>query len=61
MARTKKTEVTTVDFKAVAEKLQAALSKEMIENQAYEKERAQLINEIARQTIIIQYLESKFR
>jgi hypothetical protein len=60
MARPKKTAVTTVDFKDVAEKLQAALSKEMIENQALEKERAHLINEIARQTIIIQYLESKF-
>jgi hypothetical protein len=60
MARPKKTDVSTLDFKDVAEKLQAALSKEMIENQAYEKERAQLINEIARQTIIIQYLESKF-
>jgi hypothetical protein len=61
MARPKKTEVAKVDFKAVAEKLQGALSKEMIENQALEKERDNLINELARLTIIIQYLESKFK
>lgn len=50
-----------VDWQNVCEKLQDALSKEMIETQRLEQERGQLINDIARQAIIIQYLESKFR
>ena len=50
-----------VDWQSVCEKLQDALSKEMIETQRLEQERGQLINDIARQAIIIQYLESKFR
>ena len=50
-----------VDWQNVCEKLQDALSKEMIETQRLEQERGQLINDIARQAVIIQYLESKFR
>lgn len=50
-----------VDWQSVCEKLQDALSKEMIETQRLEQERGQLINDIARQAVIIQYLESKFR
>lgn len=50
-----------VNWQSVCEKLQDALSKEMIETQRLEQERGQLINDIARQAIIIQYLESKFR
>jgi hypothetical protein len=50
-----------VDWQSVCEKLQDALSKEMIETQRLEQERGQFINDIARQAVIIQYLESKFR
>jgi hypothetical protein len=50
-----------IDWQGVCEKLQDALSKEMIETQRLEQERGQLINDIARQAVIIQYLESKFR
>jgi hypothetical protein len=50
-----------IDWQGMCEKLQDALSKEMIETQRLEQERGQLINDIARQAVIIQYLESKFR
>ena len=65
MARLKKApainQVNEIDWQSICEKLQDALSKEMIETQRLEQERGQLINDIARQVIIIQYLESKFR
>ena len=69
MARTKKklpvdnnlTEVDNVDWKALCQKLQDALAKEMIEVQNLTAERNQLLNDIARQVVVIQYLESKFR
>lgn len=57
----KSVDVSKVDWQSVCEKLQDALSKEMIETQRLEQERGQLINDIARQAVIIQYLESKFR
>lgn len=48
-----------VDFKAVAERLQNALAKEMAENQQMAQNNANLHALIARQEVIIQYLESK--
>jgi hypothetical protein len=50
-----------VDFKAMAQKLQDALAKEMIENQTMAENNAKLHAIIARQEVIIQYLESKLR
>ena len=52
---------TKVDFKALAERLQDALAKEIAENQQMANNNAQLHVIIARQDIIIQYLESKVK
>ena len=48
-----------VDFKDLAQKLQDALAKEITENQQMAANNAQLHAIIARQEVIIQYLESK--
>jgi hypothetical protein len=66
MARTKKAPAVKpplgeINWQSICEKLQDALSKEMVETQRLEQERGQFINDIARQAVIIQYLESKFR
>lgn len=54
-----KTRVAKVDFKALAEKLQDALAKEIADNQQMAQNNANLHALIARQEVIIQYLESK--
>ena len=61
MARTKKTPVTEPDFKKLAERLQDALAKEIAENQQLTQNNVNLHSVIARQEVIIQYLESKFK
>ena len=48
-----------VDFKALAEKLQDALAKEIADNQQMAQNNANLVAHIARLEVIIQYLESK--
>lgn len=50
-----------VDFKELAQKLQDALAKEITENQQMAQNNANLHAVIARQEVIIQYLESKLR
>jgi len=50
-----------VDFKDLAQKLQDALAKEITENQQMAANNANLHALIARQEVIIQYLESKIR
>lgn len=61
MARPKKTPVTKPDFQNLAERLQDALSKEIAENQQLTQNNVNLHGVIARQEVIIQYLESKFK
>lgn len=50
-----------INFKELAQKLQDALAKEMIENQTMAENNAKLHTIIARQEVIIQYLENKLR
>lgn len=50
-----------VDFKELAQKLQDALAKEIAENQQLTQNNVNLHALIARQEVIIQYLESKFK
>ena len=50
-----------VDFQDLAQKLQDALAKEIAENQQMAQNNANLHALIARQEVIIQYLESKLR
>ena len=62
MARPKKAPpVTQPDFKTLAERLQDALAKEIAENQQLTQNNVNLHSIIARQDVIIQYLESKFK
>lgn len=54
-----KTRVAKIDFKELAQKLQDALAKEIADNQQMAQNNANLHALIARQEVIIQYLESK--
>lgn len=54
-----KTRVAKIDFKELAQKLQDALAKEIADNQQMAQNNANLHALVARQEVIIQYLESK--
>ena len=69
MIKTKKTTVKTrvnpvtkpVDYEALCQKLQAALSKSYVDFDELQKRHNDAVVGIARQEVIIQYLESKFK
>ena len=54
-------EISRVDLKNLTEKLQDALAKSYCENQQLEKTNNSLINEMNRQSCIIDYLESRLK
>ena len=69
MIKTKKTTVKTrvnpvtkpVDYQELCQKLQAALSKSYVDFDELQKRHNDAVVGIARQEVIIQYLESKFK
>lgn len=50
-----------VDYETLCQKLQAALSKSYVEYEELQKRHNDAVVGIARQEVIIQYLESKFK